>query len=80
MVVGNDGYFTNGFTRIRNQLYLYRAPLTKPMPDAVIELPMGSPGEITFDAQDNLIVQDHIYNRVWVINHDTDTSWLRTLP
>jgi len=80
MVVGNDGYFTNNLTRTANQLYLYRNPLTKPTPDAVIELPMGSPGEMAFDQADNLIVQDHIYNKVWIINYDVDTAWLRSLP
>ena len=80
MVVGNDGYFSSVLTRATNQLYLYRTPLTKPTPDAVIELPMGSPGELAFDDHDNLIVQDHIYNKVWVINLDTDPAWLRSLP
>jgi hypothetical protein len=80
MVVGNDGYFTNNLTRTLNQLYLYRTPLTRPTPDAVIELPMGSPGEIVFDQADNLIVQDHIYNKIWIINYDADTAWLRNLP
>jgi hypothetical protein len=80
MVVGNDGYFTNNLTRTINQLYLYRTPLTKPTPDAVIELPMGSPAEIAFDDRDDLIIQDHIYDKVWVINYDLDTAWLRILP
>ena len=79
MVVGNDGYFNDPLTRVKNQLYLYRSPLTKATPDAVLELPMGSPGEITFDDQDNLIVQDHIYNKVWVLNYDLDPQWLRSL-
>ena len=62
------------------QLYLYRNPLTKTTPDAWIELPMGAPGEITFDPQDNLVVQDHTWNRVWVINYDLDPAWLRPIP
>ena len=78
--MGNDGYFTDNLTRTVNQLHLYRTPLTKSTPDAVIELPMGSPGEIAFDEQDNLIVQDHIYNKVWLINYDADPTWLRRLP
>jgi len=80
MVVGNDGYFPNVQTRGLNQLYLYRTPLSKPTPDAVIELPMGAPGELAFDEHDNLIVQDHIYNKVWVLNYELDPAWLRTLP
>lgn len=31
---------------------------------------MGAPGEITFDAHDDLMIQDHIYNKVWVLNYD----------
>jgi len=79
LVIGNDGYFGNARTRMLNQLYLYRSPLTKPTPDAVIELPLGAPGEISFDEDDNLIVQDHSWNRLWVINLDRDPSWLREL-
>jgi hypothetical protein len=77
MVVGNDGYFPDPKARTVNQLYLYRKPLQKPTPDAVIRLPLGAPGEVTFDAADNLVVQDHTYNKVWVINPDRDPGWLR---
>ena len=37
-------------------------------------------GEITFDDKDNLVVQDHTYNKVWVINFERDPSWLRPVP
>lgn len=79
MVVGNDGYFRDARTRHVNQLYLYRRPLEKPTPDAVIGLPLGAPGEISFDEKDNLIVQDHTWSKVWVINFDRDRDWLREL-
>lgn len=79
LVIGNDGYYTDSQTRSVNQLYLYRNPLTKPTPDAVIELPLGAPGEVSFDENDNLVVQDHTWNRLWVINLDRDPSWLREL-
>jgi len=79
LVIGNDGYFTDDRSRLKNQLYLYRNPLEKPTPDAVIELPLGAPGEMLFDQDDNLIVQDHTWNRIWVINLDRDPSWLREL-
>ena len=36
-------------------------------------------GEIAFDSKGNLIVQDHTYNKVWVINYDRDPVWLRAL-
>ena len=44
MVVGNDGYYPDPKARNVNQLYLYRKPLEKPTPDAVIQLPLGAPG------------------------------------
>lgn len=79
MVVGNDGYFSDPRTRNVNQLYLYRKPLEKATPDAVIGLPLGAPGEIAFDEKDNLVVQDHTYNKVWVLNLDRDPAWLTPL-
>lgn len=79
LIIGNDGYFTDDRTRFINQLYLYKTPLTKQTPDAVIELPMGAPGEILFDENNNFIVQDHTWNRIWIINFDKDPSWLRAL-
>ena len=80
MVIGNDGYNRDPQKRAIRQLYLYRTPLTKNTPDAFIELPLGAPGEITFDARDNLIVQDATWNKVWIINYDLDPSWLRPWP
>ena len=71
LVIGNDGYFGNDRIRMLNQLYLYRSPLTKSTPDAVIELPLGAPGEISFDEDDNLIVQDHTWNRPVSYTHLT---------
>jgi hypothetical protein len=79
MVVGNDGYFPDPKARNVHQLYLYRKPLERPTPDAVIQLPLGAPGEVTFDDKDNLVVQDHTYNKVWAINLDRDPGWLRPL-
>ncbi|MBX7213591.1 MAG: hypothetical protein K1X39_06190 [Thermoflexales bacterium] len=80
MVIGNDGYYRDPRPRALRQLFLYRRPLEKQTPDAMIELPLGAPGELTFDEQDNLIVQDHTWNKVWVINYDRDPGWLRALP
>jgi hypothetical protein len=79
MVVGNDGYYRDPATRHLNQLYLYRNPLTKATPDAVIDFPMGTPGELSFDEEDNLIIQDHTWNKIWIINFDRDPVWLRSL-
>lgn len=67
MVVGNDGYYGDAELRATHQLWLYNDPITKQTPDASINLPLGAPGEITFDANDNLIVQDGTWNRVWVL-------------
>ena len=80
MVIGNDGYYRDPRLRSIRQLYLYRKPLAKSTPDAVIELPLGAPGEITFDDQDNLIVQDHTWCKLWIINLDRDRCWLHSLP
>jgi len=80
MVVGNDGSYINGTERHLKQLYLYRTPLTKQTPDASIRVPMGAPGEITFDNQDNLIIQDHTWYRAWVINFEKDPYWLVPIP
>lgn len=80
MVLGNDGYYAGEpGKRNVNQLFLYRRPLERPLPDAVIELPLGAPGEMAFDQDDNLVVQDHTYNKVWVLNFDRDPEWLRPL-
>ncbi len=62
MVVGNDGYYNRSpDKRIWNQLYVYRKPLQKATPDAVIEVPLGGVAEITFDRHDNLIALDATY-------------------
>jgi sugar lactone lactonase YvrE len=80
MVVGNDGYYGGDFTRRNvNQLFLYRDPLNTPLPSAVIELPLGAPGEISFDDRGNLIVQDHTYNKLWMLNYHRDPVWLRDI-
>ena len=79
MVIGNDGYYRDGKIRHLRQLYLYRKPLEKATPDAVIELPLGAPGEIVFDDRDNLIIQDHTWCRLWIINYDKDSAWLHPL-
>lgn len=79
MVVGNDGYYRDPKLRIIRQLYLYRDPLKKTTPDAVIELPLGAPAEMHFDDEDNLIVMDHTWNKVWIINYHRDRAWLKPL-
>lgn len=85
MVVGNDGYYANGEERAWKQLWFYRDPLKKnpdgtfvqgQKPDAYIKIPLGAAAEINFDDQDNLVVQDHTWCKVWVINLDKDPSWL----
>ncbi len=77
MVIGNDGYYRDAKKRSQMQVYLYRSPLTKYTPDATIALPLGAPGELCFDDKDNLIVQDHTWNKVWIINLDLDPGWLQ---
>lgn len=84
MVVGNDGYYGNEPDRAWRQLWYYCDPLKKvsgsyiqgQKPDAYIKLPLGAAGEIQFDLQDNLIVQDHTWAKVWILNYTTDPNWL----
>ena len=38
------------------------------------------PGEIAFDQDDNLVIQDHTWYKVWVINLDIDPEWLEHFP
>jgi len=85
MVIGNDGYYINENERHLKQLWFYQDPLKKnadgsfvqrQKPDAYIKLPMGAPGEIWFDEEDNLVIQDHTWAKVWVINLEKDPSWL----
>jgi hypothetical protein len=79
MVIGNDGYYRNPNLRAVRQLYLYRKPLQKSTPDAVIALPLGAAAEMQFDDNDNLVVMDHTWNKVWVINYKRDPMWLKAL-
>ncbi|MBI2542566.1 MAG: hypothetical protein HYW24_00040 [Candidatus Aenigmarchaeota archaeon] len=76
-VIGNDGYYGDAETRQVRQLWLYRDPLNKQTPDAYINLPLGASGELIFDPQDNLIVQDHTWSKVWAINLERDPIWLK---
>lgn len=68
LVVGNDGYYPVPEERAAKQIYLYRNPLTKQAPDFSIRIPVGASGEVNFDERDRLIVQDHTWYRVWVID------------
>lgn len=80
MVVGNDGYYGDSAQRQLKQLWFYSDPLTKQLPDASIALYMGTPGDLAFDADDNLLIQDHTWYKVWMINLSCDPSWLSLLP
>ena len=77
LVMGNDGYYPVNNERHLKQLYFYKDPLAKlsngsytqgQKPDAYIRLPIGAPGEMWFDQSSNLIIQDHTWSRVWVID------------
>ncbi len=76
MVVGNDGYYGDNEQRQLKQLWFYEDPLAKQTPDASIEMYMGTPGDLAFDEHDNLLVQDHTWYRVMMINLDCDPVWL----
>lgn len=68
MVIGNDGYYPDPAQRVWRQLYFYRDPVARQRPDAAILLPVGAVGDVHFDADDRLIVQDHTWPRIWVID------------
>ena len=88
MVLGNDGYYFDIQARPYKQLWFYENPLKQnqvgdfiqgQLPDAFIDLRMGASGELNFDKLDNLIVEDHTWNRVWIINFDCDPDWLHAI-
>ncbi len=80
LVVGNDGYYGRAEDRQLKQLWFYADPLHKQTPDASIRLYMGTPGDLAFDRDDNLIVQDHTWYKVWVLNLDLDPEWFDFFP
>jgi hypothetical protein len=80
MVVGNDGYYGDSSQRQLKQLWFYTDPLAKQSPDASLDIYMGTPGELAFDAKDNLLIQDHTWDKVLMINLSCDPEWLAYLP
>ena len=80
MVVGNDGYYGDLTQRELRQIWVYSDPLDKQTPDAFIEIYMGTPGELAFDSYDNLLIQDHTWYKVMLINFDVDPEWVSYLP
>jgi sugar lactone lactonase YvrE len=80
MVVGNDGYYGDASQRQLKQLWFYSDPLAKQTPDASIDIYMGTPGDLAFDANDNLLIQDHTWYKVLMINLSCDPEWLSFLP
>src|SRR5581483_4721336 len=78
MVVANDGGTSTSDYRTRavRQLFFYPTPLADQTPSATIRVPMGAPGAIQFDEQDDLVIRDGTWHRIWVVNLDRDPSWL----
>jgi hypothetical protein len=78
MVVANDGgtFVIDFRTRAVQQLLFFPTPLTRQVPSATIQVPMGAPGDVQFDDSDNLIIRDHTWHRVWVVNLGLDPFWL----
>ncbi len=77
MIIANDGYYGDIATRPIHQLWYYANPLSKQTPDGYIQVTMGAPGELVFDSQDNLYIQDHSFYRIWGINLTKDPQWLQ---
>ena len=88
MVAGTDGYYNGDINqRHLRQLLFYKNPLQKDSngnyiqgqePDSYIKIPMGAPGEINFDDDDNLIVQDHTWSRVLVSGADPNKFYIKS--
>ncbi|MBI4130353.1 hypothetical protein HY468_03490 [Candidatus Roizmanbacteria bacterium] len=86
LLVGNDGYYTTDLQkRPYRQLWYYSNPLKRDSqgnyiqgqkPDGYVSLPMGAAGDVIAEPNGNLVVQDHTWNRTWVINLDQDPDWL----
>ncbi|MDD5565150.1 MAG: hypothetical protein PHQ91_15660 [Thermoanaerobaculaceae bacterium] len=85
MVVSNDGYYGDWSERPWRQIWIYRDPLrrdpdgrytTGQKPDFSVAVPMGAPGEVTFDSHGLLLIQDHTWDRVLGIDLARDGSWL----
>jgi hypothetical protein len=80
MVVGNDGYYGSIEQRRQRQLFLYDRPAdpaSGDVPSSAIRLPMGTPADMVFDEQNNLIVRDQTWHRIFKINLDLDgKTWL----
>lgn len=77
MVIGNDGYYGDKKNRHLRQLWIYTDPINKQTPDGYINIPLGASGELVVDENDNLIIQDHTWNRVWVIHPGLDPLWIK---
>ncbi len=82
MVVGRDGYGNDQFgkrpeVRPLEQLAFYKNPLEQyadgsyvmgQNPDAFIRYPMGASGSMVFNDNGHLVIQDHTWSRVSVID------------
>ncbi len=86
MVVGTDGYYLIPNERATHQLLYYKDPLKRNIdgsfiqdqdPNGYINLALGAPGEILFDEHDNLIVQDHTWPRVLIINFNQNQGLVK---
>lgn len=86
MLIANDGMYGDQNRELR-QLWLYENPFVIQLPytqgfemlkspAASVELPIGASGDILFDSHDNLIVQDHTWSRLWILNYFRDPQWI----
>lgn len=66
MILLADGYGNKQYERA----YVYYTPHTGEIiyPDARIDIPMGQGSSVIFDSANNLIMQDHTWNRILFIN------------
>ena len=82
MIVGNDGYYGKQSKRSTRQLWYYDNPLAQDdTPGSVLRLPMGTPGDLFFDEQGNLIVRDKTWSRIFKIDPERESSfWHKLYP
>ncbi|OGY55327.1 MAG: hypothetical protein A2951_03150 [Candidatus Buchananbacteria bacterium RIFCSPLOWO2_01_FULL_56_15] len=80
-----SGRYDPAKDRATHQLYFYNNPLKKnpdgsyvsgQLADAVITVPLGASGELTTDEDDTLIIQDHTWPRILLVNFIEMPQWL----
>ncbi len=67
-------FYQNPLAKDKNGNYIQNQPA-----DAYIDLPIGVPGGVVFDKNDNLITHDGTWSRVFVVNLNCDPDLVKPL-